>query len=50
MLRQKLDYMHYNPLQPHWELASDAVSYPFSSCKYYEEGEESQGIEILNLF
>jgi len=40
---------HYNPLQPHWELVTDAVSYPFSSCKYYESGEDSQGIEILTI-
>ena len=50
MLRQKLDYIHYNPLQHHWELVTDAVSYPFSSCKFYESGEASQGLEILNLF
>jgi len=27
VLRQKLDYIHYNPLQHHWELVTDAVSY-----------------------
>ena len=48
MLRQKLDYMHYKPLQPHWELVT--VSYPFNSYKFYESGEASQGLEILNLF
>ena len=49
MLRQKLDYIHYNPLQSHWELVTEAFSYPFSSCKYYDSGEDSQGLEILNL-
>ena len=49
MLRQKLDYIHYNPLQLHCELVTDAVDYPFRSCKYYETSEDSQGLEVLNL-
>lgn len=32
----KLDYMHHNPLQPHWQLCSDPVEYRFSSARFYE--------------
>ena len=35
---QKLNYMHANPLQKHWNLVDDPVKYPFSSAKFYETG------------
>lgn len=38
-LRQKLDYIHYNPLQPHWALVETAEAYPWSSARYYLLGE-----------
>ncbi|AYL98078.1 transposase [Mucilaginibacter celer] len=37
MLEQKLDYIHLNPLQPHWNLVSDPNDYYFSSCSFYEQ-------------
>jgi len=37
-LEQKLDYIHYNPLQEHWNLATTPENYYWSSAKYYEEG------------
>jgi hypothetical protein len=37
---KKLDYMHYNPLQPHWQLCNDPVRYRFSSAKFYEMEED----------
>ena len=37
------------PNHIHWELVTDVVDYPYSSCKYYETGEDGQGLEILNL-
>ncbi|MEO6328075.1 MAG: hypothetical protein ABIO55_04050, partial [Ginsengibacter sp.] len=40
MAAEKLDYMHYNPLQPHWQLCNDPISYRFSSAKFYETGED----------
>ncbi|RFZ90685.1 transposase [Mucilaginibacter conchicola] len=36
MLEQKLDYIHLNPLQEHWNLVNDPNDYYFSSCSYYE--------------
>lgn len=40
MTGEKLDYMHYNPLQPHWKLCKDPVEYRFSSARFYETGED----------
>lgn len=34
-LRQKLEYLHWNPVQPHWRLASAAEEYPWSSARFY---------------
>ena len=36
----KLDYMHHNPLQPHWQLCSDPVEYRFSSARFYETADD----------
>jgi REP element-mobilizing transposase RayT len=33
---QKLNYLHYNPLAPHWQLAEDPCDYQYSSALYYE--------------
>jgi len=37
ILEQKLDYMHLNPLQKHWNLVADPNDYYFSSCSFYEQ-------------
>jgi hypothetical protein len=37
MLEQKLDYIHLNPLQAHWNLTNDPNKYYFSSCSFYEQ-------------
>ena len=37
---EKLDYMHYNPLQPHWQLCKEPSEYRFSSAKFYEAGQD----------
>jgi putative transposase len=34
---QKLNYIHENPLQAHWNLATDPNDYSFSSCSFYEK-------------
>ncbi len=34
-LRQKLDYIHNNPIQAHWALAETAEDYVWSSARYY---------------
>jgi REP element-mobilizing transposase RayT len=35
---QKLNYIHNNPIQPKWNLATSAEKYYFSSAKFYETG------------
>jgi len=34
-LRQKMEYSHNNPCQPHWQLAERPELYPWSSARYY---------------
>ncbi len=48
MVASKLDYMHYNPLQPHWQLSNEPADYKFSSAKFYETGEDE--FKILTHF
>ncbi len=53
MVASKLDYMHYNPLQPHWQLSNEPADYKFSSAKFYETGEDDPiaiGFKILTHF
>lgn len=38
---QKLDYIHYNPCAPHWQLVTDPCKYQYSSAKYYMEGDKN---------
>ena len=44
MCVQKLDYMHLNPLQPHWLLCNHPAEYQFSSAIFYEQGVDEFGI------
>lgn len=37
ILEQKLDYIHLNPLQEHWNLVDDPNNYLYSSCSFYEK-------------
>ena len=37
---EKINYMHSNPLQPHWQLCNDPVEYRFSSAKFYDTEED----------
>jgi putative transposase len=37
-LRQKLDYIHHNPIQPHWRLAEQPEQYLWSSARFYLTG------------
>jgi REP element-mobilizing transposase RayT len=41
ILEQKLDYIHLNPLQEHWNLVADPNDYYFSSCSYYEHADST---------
>jgi len=40
-IAQKLNYMHNNPLQDHWQLVNDSLEYPYSSARFYELGESN---------
>ena len=34
-LEQKMNYIHHNPCQPHWNLAAQPEAYPWSSARFY---------------
>lgn len=38
-IRQKLDYMHHNPVSGIWNLVEDFTLYPHSSASFYERNE-----------
>jgi REP element-mobilizing transposase RayT len=38
---QKLEYIHNNPLQKHWNLAKRPIDYEYSSARFYETGEKN---------
>jgi putative transposase len=40
MAATKIEYMHLNPLQAHWNLALRPEDYPYSSANYYETGSD----------
>jgi putative transposase len=40
---RKLDYVHLNPLQAHWNLANRPEAYPWSSAQFYLTGEDRFG-------
>jgi putative transposase len=40
-LKQKLEYVHENPIQPHWRLAELPELYPWSSARFYLTGKRA---------
>lgn len=36
--RQKLGYIHFNPVSSKWQLSKDDLDYYYSSARYYESG------------
>lgn len=38
---EKIEYIHNNPVQPHWQLADSPEEYPWSSARYYAMGEST---------
>ena len=44
MAAQKLDYMHLNPMQPHWLLCTVPAEYKFSSAIFYEQNIDEFGL------
>ena len=49
MAKQKLDYVHYNPVSGKWQLAKDDLSYYYSSARFYETGIDEFGF-LNNIF
>ena len=47
--KQKLDYIHFNPVSGKWQLAKDDISYHYSSAKFYETGVDEFGF-LKNLY
>ena len=41
-IRQKLNYIHKNPICRKWKLAKDYFDYIHSSARYYDLGEEGK--------
>ena len=39
MAEQKLNYMHFNPLQAHWNLCQDPTGYYYSSASFYDSSQ-----------
>ena len=50
--RQKLDYIHFNPISGKWNLAKDDISYYYSSARFYETGVDDFGFlnDIISVF
>ncbi len=48
ILKQKLAYIHANPLQEHWKLCKFVEDYEFSSARFYEKG--AQNFDFLNRY
>ena len=42
-VEQKIEYIHLNPLQSHWNLCESPENYPWSSSGFYESGIDSFG-------
>ena len=49
-LKQKLNYIHNNPVRKKWRLVEDPVDYPYSSCRYYMKGSDWNGLRIQPLY
>ncbi|UAY50624.1 transposase [Ferruginibacter albus] len=47
--KQKLNYIHNNPVSGKWQLAKNDISYYYSSAKFYEDGIDEFGF-LNNLF
>ncbi len=44
MALQKLEYIHSNPVQPHWLLCNTPIEYRFSSALFYEQNIDEFGL------
>ena len=44
VFKQKMDYIHFNPLQEKWHLVDAPKNYKYSSALFYAEGIDEFGI------
>ena len=49
LARQKLDYIHFNPVSGKWQLAENDLDYFYSSARFYETGIDDFGF-LKNIF
>ena len=49
LAKQKVEYIHFNPVSGKWNLAKDYLEYYFSSARFYETGVDDFGF-LSNLF
>lgn len=47
-IRQKLDYIHKNPVSGKWNLASDYLQYIHSSARFYDLNEVNEIIDLTH--
>ncbi len=47
--KQRLDYIHFNPVSGKWNLAKDYLDYYYSSTRFYDTGVDEFGF-LNNLF
>ena len=47
--KQKLEYIHNNPVNGKWQLAQDYLSHHYSSAKFYKTGIDEFGF-LKNIF
>jgi putative transposase len=47
VLETKLNYIHENPLQEHWNLVESPEKYSYSSAAFYENGTPSE-LEVIH--
>ena len=40
-LREKMEYIHNNPIDKNWHLVEERSEYPFSSARFYDKGRET---------
>jgi len=50
--RQKMDYIHFNPVSGKWKLSKDDISYYYSSSTFYETGIDNFGFlnDLVSVF
>ena len=47
--KQKIDYIHFNPVSGKWNLAKNYLDYYYSSAEFYETGLDRFGF-LTNIF